>query len=60
MTNSEEGVINWEPIKQEVRMGIGSILEATKYGSLYVIHRDPDTGKEVFFELKGVKFVPGL
>jgi hypothetical protein len=53
-TNSEERLHNWRPVKKRVRMGIGSILEATKCGSLTASCEDPDTGREAFFDLKEV------
>jgi hypothetical protein len=60
MTNTEEGLHNWRPIKQGVRMGDGNVLEATKCGSVTASWKDPKTGRETQFELKGVKYVPGL
>jgi hypothetical protein len=60
MTNSEEGLIDWKPIKQRVKMGNGDILEATRVGMMNIKHKEPDTGQEVFFELRGVKLFPGL
>jgi hypothetical protein len=60
MTNTEEGLHNWRPIKQGVRMGDGNVLEATKCGSITVSCEDTETGRETQFELKEVKYVPGL
>jgi gag-polypeptide of LTR copia-type len=60
MTNSEEGLIDWKPIKQGVKMGNGDILEATRIGIMNIKYKDPDSKQEVFFELRGVKLVPGL
>jgi hypothetical protein len=60
MTNTEEGLHNWRPIKQGVRMGNGKVLKATKCGSVTVSCEDPETGRETLFELKQVQYVPGL
>jgi hypothetical protein len=60
MTNTEEGLHNWRPIKQGVRMGDGNVLEATKCGSVTASWEDPETGRETQFELKEVKYIPGL
>jgi hypothetical protein len=60
MTNTEEGLHNWRPIKQGVRMGVGNLLESTKFGSITASWKDPETGRETQFELKEVKYVPGL
>jgi hypothetical protein len=60
MTNTEEWLHNWRPIKQGVRMGDGNVLEATNCGSVTASWKDPETGRETQFELKQVKYVPGL
>jgi hypothetical protein len=60
MTNSEEGMFNFRSIKQGIKMADGTILEATKCGDIVMTNKDPASGKEVCFELKGVKYVPGL
>jgi hypothetical protein len=41
-------------------MADGSILEATKCGDIVVTNKDPESEKEVCFELREVKYVPGL
>jgi hypothetical protein len=60
MTNSEKGMVNLRPIKQGIKMADGSIVEATNCGDIVVTNKDPESGKEVCFELKEVKYVPGL
>jgi hypothetical protein len=61
MKNTEEGLHNWRPIKQGVRMVNGNVLEATKCGSITTAScKDPETGRETQFELKEVKYGPGL
>jgi hypothetical protein len=58
MTNTEEGLHNWRPIKRGVRMVNVSVLESTKCGSITASCEDPETGREILFEMKEVKYVP--
>jgi hypothetical protein len=60
MTNAEEGLHNWRPIKQGMKMGNSSVLEATKFGSITTSFEDPEKGRKILFELKELKYIPEL